>query len=260
MSDFFRLQDDLQQYLLSRKADIAQHIVETETVSVQARLGIYYNAYHARLIEALDSNFPYLGKYLGEEAFHKMSLAYIESHPSTFRSIRWYGDELSTWLKTYFDSEHHYLSELAEFEWNMTVAFDASDAPSFRLEQMTAIPAQSWGEMQLKAHPSLRRMDFLWNIVSIWEALANGQLPEDVISQPQPIPWVLWRNDYMNRFYALSPDEAWALDAVLGNISFGEICEGLCQWHDEGAVGLRAASLLKGWIQSGLLSDILFQP
>lgn len=258
MSDFFQLQERMQAYLLSNQVDIEQYITETETVSIQTRLGIYHNAYHARLIEALASNFPYLNVYLGDEAFHQMSLAYIKSHPSTFRSIRWYGDELATYLKTYFDSEQHYLCELAEFEWNMTLAFDASDDSSFQIEQMAVIPAQAWGEMELVAHPSLRRMNFIWDVVAIWEAMAKGQRVKNVIQHADLVPWVLWRHEYLNRFYSLPPDEVWAMDAMLGKASFGDICEGLCQWHVEDTVGMRAASLLKGWIKAGLLSGILF--
>ena len=73
-------------------------------------------------------------------------------------------------------------------------------------------------------------------------------------------PWVLWRHAYLNRFYLLPEDEAWAMDAWLEGRPFGELCEGLCQWHAEEAVGPRAASLLKNWIQSGLVTEITLKP
>jgi hypothetical protein len=39
--------------------------------------------------------------------------------------------------------------------------------------------------------------------------------------------------------------------------SFGDICEGLCQWVSEEEAGQRAASLLKTWIQLGLLAEVV---
>jgi hypothetical protein len=258
VNDFSSLEHDFQSYLLSGQMDIAQSVIETETVSAQTRLNIYRNAYQTRLVKALASNFSCLKAYLGEETFEQMSLSYIESHPSNYRSIRWYGDELSSFLNNYYDSEFYCLAELAHFEWNMTLAFDAADAPVVQLAQMAAIPSESWGSMQLTGHPSLKRMNFLWNVVSIWEAITNNQTPIDSLKNPNEISWMLWRKDYMNRFYSLDQDEAWAIDSMLNKLTFGELCEGLCQWHNEDTVGMKAATLLKNWIQAGLISEIKY--
>lgn len=62
----------------------------------------------------------------------------------------------------------------------------------------------------------------------------------------------------MNRFYSLEQDEAWAIDSMLKELTFGELCEGLCQWHHEDTVGMKAATLLKNWIQAGLISEIKY--
>lgn len=258
MNEWTQLQQDFQNYLHSGHTAIEKAIVDTELVPAQMRLQVYRNAYQARLIDALASNFPYLQVCLGDEAFHQMSLDYIASHPSIHRSIRWYGDALADFLIHYYDEEFHFIAELAQFEWNMTIAFDAEDVPVFELTQMAAISSESWGDMVLKAHPSLSRMNFLWNVVTLWEALANDQEPQVMSKSQVASPWVLWRHAYLNRFYLLPDDEAWAMDTMLDGRPFGELCEGLCQWHNEEAVGLRAASLLKSWIQSGLITEISF--
>ncbi|HAT8643106.1 TPA: DUF2063 domain-containing protein [Legionella pneumophila] len=258
MNEWTQLQQDFQNYLHSGHVTIEQAIVNTELVPASMRLQVYRNAYRARLEEALASNFPYLKVCLGDEAFHQLSLDYIASHPSTYRSIRWYGDTLADFLIQYYDEDFHFLAELAQFEWHMTIAFDAADLPVFELTQMAAISAEAWGDMVLKTHPSLQRMNFFWDVVTLWEALANDQEPQEMIKSTQMSSWVLWRQAYLNRFYLLPDDEAWAMDAMLEGRTFGALCEGLCQWHDEAEVGMRAASLLKSWIQSGLITDILF--
>ncbi|MCW8443137.1 DNA-binding domain-containing protein [Fluoribacter gormanii] len=258
MNEWSKLQKDFQNYLCSSHSDMEESIVDTKQASSQIRLQVYRNAYQARLEEALASNFPYLKVCLGNEAFHQLSLDYSASHPSTHRSIRWYGDTLADFLIQYYDEEFHFLAELAQFEWHMTMAFDAADAPLFELAQMAAVSPEKWGDMVLKAHPSIQRMDLLWNVVSLWEALANEKEPPSMSKDTKASPWVLWRHAYLNRFYSLSDDEAWAMDKMLTGQPFCDLCEGLCQWHDEEDVGLRAASLLKSWIQSGLIADILF--
>ena len=138
----------------------------------------------------------------------------------------------------------------------MTLSFDASDEEIVKIEQMAAIPPDAWANMRFKPHASLQLMDFAWNCVNLWEAISNEEQPEKATKSENIVSWVLWRKDYMNRFYSLTAEEAWALDALIKGATFGELCEGLCEWCDEQEVGMRAASLLKGWIQSGLLAEI----
>lgn len=254
MNDFMKLQQNFQHYLQTGQADIQDSIVNTDFLSAKNRLQVYRDAYQIRLEEALTQNFPALQAYLGQEAFHQLALDYIAAHPSRYRSIRWFGDGLADYLK---NDENTLLAELAEFEWSLTLVFDAADAPQFELSQMALIPPESWGTMILKAHPSLRRMNFSWNVVAIWEALSHHQTTQAPIKSPSIVPWVMWRQAYSNRFYALAQDEAWAIDAMQNQETFGAICEGLCQWHAEDAVGMRAATLLKGWIHSGLINDLV---
>jgi len=259
MKDLSGIQDDFQRYLLTGLIDIEQSVVGTNLISANTRLNVYRDAYQTRLLEALASNFPALKAYLGDEDFQRMGLEYIHLHPSTYRSIRWYGSQLASYLTNEYQGnvESQFLSELAAFEWAMTLTFDATDLPIFQLSQMMEIPAKSWGNMRLKTHPSVQCISLLWDVVTLWETLTNNQPIEKPIKHSNPVSWVLWRYDNMNRFYCLSQDESYALDAVLKERSFGELCEGLCQWHKEEDVGLRAASFLKGWIQSGLISNIL---
>lgn len=259
MSHLSKLQMDLQHHLLTGNARIESAIVETATVSIQSRLNIYRNAYQTRLVEALSSHFPCLQVHLGDDAFEIIARDYIDTHPSTYRSIRWFGNHFSDFLKGYCDSAYDYLAELAELEWKMTLAFDASDAPPFQLNDMINIPPGAWGDMKLVMHPTTQQMNFLWNVVSIWEAIMNDEPPIEAQKTLEPVAWILWRQNHMNRFYKQSTDEAFALDAIVKGATFGEMCEGLCQWHDEDNVGLHAASLMKGWIEVGLITGVIFK-
>src|ERR1700722_154287 len=98
MNDLIHLQMKFQQYLMQSNYAIENDIEETKRDPTKTRLEIYNNAYHLRLIEALSSNFPILQKSLGFDQFQELAQLYIHAHPSTFRSIRWFGDKLENFL------------------------------------------------------------------------------------------------------------------------------------------------------------------
>jgi len=257
MSTLRHLQNNFQAYLVKGKTAIEKNIVGTEKVSVATRLGIYGHAYCARLIDALADNYPVLRTYLGQEWFEEMAQAYLVKYPSTYRSIRWFGEDLEKFLTN--EKEYQvqpYLAEIAAFEWKLSLVFDAADSETLRQEDLAKIAPEQWMDLRFRPHPSLHRIDLSWNVVPIWQALNEENPPPDPQKSATKVPYVLWRRDLINRFSSVPADEAWALDAILKGLDFGEICEGLCEWVAEEEAGLRMASLLKGWIQSGLLASV----
>ncbi|KGP62544.1 hypothetical protein EP47_11120 [Legionella norrlandica] len=256
MSTLLTLQKQFQEFIYSGQSSIKESIVQTELVPSETRLGIYKDSYRLRLIECLAANYPTLHAYLGTEEFEKLSTGYIAAYPSSYRSIRWYGDLLPEFIKNYYSKSCYYLYELAELEWKMTLAFDAADDSVVKVEDMAYIPPESWPNMQFVLHPSVHRLNFYWNVFPLWQTLTNNQDIPELNDSPIATAWVLWRGkDYIIQYYSLSEEEAWALDAMIQGMSFGALCEGLCQWIPEEEVGMKAASYLKNWIQNGLLSQ-----
>ena len=56
-----------------------------------AQFEVYRQAYRARLRSALRDNHEVLFQVMGDEAFDALAEAYIAAHPSTFYSLRWFG-------------------------------------------------------------------------------------------------------------------------------------------------------------------------
>lgn len=260
MSSLLDLQHKFQSCLMYSDPDFKSSINNTGKLSVETRLSIYQNAYRIRLIDALAANYPVLYKYLGCDQFNELAESYLKYYPSLYRSIRWFGDKLALFL--YQNAPYSnipYLSELAQFEWTMTSVFDASDEPVLKIEDIVNIQPEKWPCMRFRPHASLYRVNLVWNVVQIWQAIMQDQLPPEPIEYSAPTLWVLWRKELMNQFCSIPEDEAWAIGAMLQRYHFSEICEGLCRWVEEDEAGLRAASLLKGWIQSGLLTGIIVE-
>ncbi len=249
MKNLSHLQDKFQQYLMSDESYFQTCVINTEKVSIETRLNIYKNAYRLRLIDALSSNYPMLHLYLGDDDFECLALNYIDAHPSIYRSIRWYGDQLPTFLT---DD----LAELAKFEWIQTLAFDAADAPVLTMDEISLISPDDWANMRFITHPSLHCVDLTWNVVSIWEAISAEIIPPEPIQEETNTTWMLWRLDLINQYCPLTEIEKWAMQAIINHASFGDICEGLCEWMNEEEAVHYAASLLKGWVTMGLLSQV----
>jgi hypothetical protein len=257
MNELLTIQEQFQNYLMHPEEGKLAFIDNTKKISAKERLAIYSYAYKSRLTECLEDNFPVLNTYLGAKQFEEVACAYLDRYPSTYRSIRWFGDQLSDFLSDCSPyNEYPYLAELAQFEWRMRLVFDAKDNNILHIEEVAQIPPESWVDMYFETHPTVNRLDMSWNVVQIWQDIMDGHAPIEALHSATKTSWVLWRRDLLNRFCSLSEDEAWAIDTMMNGLSFGEICAGLCQWFDEHNAALRAASLLKGWINSGLISAI----
>ncbi|KTD64596.1 DNA-binding domain-containing protein [Legionella shakespearei] len=255
MSNLFQLQEQLQHFIMSGHSAIMEHIVPTERIGVADRLAIYSDAYTLRLTESLSTSFPALHLYYGTEEFNRLCRTYIDNYPSSCHSIRWYGDALAEFIKKNTDKSH--LAELADFEWRMTLAFDAADDPVLTIEEMAGVPPESWAEMYFIPHGSVQRLNYFWNVIPVWQSLVHDNDLPEWNEHPNPVPWILWRSpEQLIQFYSMAEEEAGALDAVIQGMSFATLCEGLCQWMAPEDVGMKAASYLKNWIQNGILSQM----
>ena len=258
MSALTRIQDDFQAFMLRTSRDIESHVVGTERVPVATRLAIYGDGYRSRLIEVLAANYPALAKLLGPEDFTALGTAYVRAHDSSFRSVRYYGAELATFLSAQPEYEQvPVLGELARWEWAMTEVFDAADAVPIGPAALAQIAPARWAELCFEFHPSLRRLELFWNAPQLWKALttdgAERRQPE---VRADATPWVLWREELQTYFRSLQESEAEALDAARGGASFGEICGVLAAHCSEAEIPRQAAGYLKQWLQDGLITDV----
>lgn len=252
------LQKEFQNYVFQHDKRMECEIVGTKRASAKTRLGIYSSAYRLRLLEALDTDYPGLRALAGDDEFEKLGYAYIESHPSTYFNMRWYGGEMSEFLKNTSPYDRHpVLSEMAAFEWAQALAFDAPNEPVLTIEDMNAVPGDAWPELVFKPHASVQRLNLEWNVPAFWKAVEKKDDPQPPQKNQYPIGWVLWRKNLQSYYRSLGVDEAWAIDAVHEGRNFAEICGGLCEWIDELQVARHAAGLLKTWIAEGMIKEVV---
>jgi hypothetical protein len=247
------IQEAFQRFLLTgATAGISGHVIGTERVPVETRLGIYGDGYRSRLIEALQVSFPVLFNLLGDTDFQVLAGRYVDSHESTFFSIRYYGDRLADFLAT--DSQYSQaplLAELAKWEWAMAAAFDAADAEPIDISAFAQIAPEEWADLRFEWSASVQVVQLEWNVPALWKAVTEDS-PEPELC-PQPASWLIWRRELQIFFRPLGQEEAAVIAAARAGQTFGELCVLLCEHLDESEASLHAAGFLRAWVQSGLI-------
>ena len=257
MKTLSTLQDTFQRHVLHGEPAFVDVVVSTPAASAADRADIYFQAYRLRLLEAMGKDYPALRILLGEEAFNEMGQAYLDRHPSKHPSLRWFGKPLAGFLSgcpPY--AARPALAELAAFEWAQGEAFDAEDTPLIGIEAMAGIAPEDWGEMRFVFQPSIRRLCLDWNVTAICKAAKQGEALPEAMRGERPMDWLLWRRDRKVYWRSLSLDEADALTLAQAGENFSEVCEALSEHVGEDQAALRAAVLLKQWLNDGLLTAI----
>lgn len=260
MNNLAQLQSDFQAYLLDASPDASKHaaftkqIVNDKKVGVKTRLGIYYDAYRLRIIEALSNSYPILKALLGDDLFGQAARSYIDEYTSNYRNMRWVGDHMSQHLQANFP-QYPIAAEMATFEWGLSLAFDAEDSPILGLQDLAAIAPENWAELRFQFHPSMQLFTFTWNVLRVWQALnAEETVPKITQIDEQ---CVIWRKDLNSHYRSLDLAEFAAIQLVIAGASFGELCEKLQENVTEEQATMQAAQYLSGWLNEGILTALV---
>lgn len=255
MTSLAELQRRFQRHVLAAETAVVAAVAASSPMHARARLAIYRDAYRLRLTEALASNFPRLQQWLGTAEFGAIAQSYIAGHPSSFRSIRWFGAALPAELERSHAAQP-WLADLACWEWALAAAFDAADAQPLDERALGAIAPDDWPELRFDFHPSLQCLALRTNAPAIFKALAEETpAPAPAPSAfPDAQSWVIWRQNLTSRYRCLDAIERAALEAAVEGATFADTCAALCTQCDPQDVPLKAASLLKRWAADGLLT------
>jgi hypothetical protein len=251
------LQDAFQAYVLHGAAQIRERVAPGRLDNAGRRLRIYYDAYRLRLIEALASDYETLQAALGEDAFRAAALAYVEANSSQWRNVRWYGARLPDFLRdTAPWSDRIWLSDIARFEWTLTLAFDAADAPSLTFAELAALPPEAWSALALRLHPSVHLLRLSSNAPAMRKAVDAGAALPAIEAHDSPVDWLIWRHGLSVSFRSLSAAEHCALAAAQRGDNFPAICEGICALVPADEAPALAAGWLRAWVDDGLISAV----
>jgi hypothetical protein len=122
----------------ARKA-VAAFIKPNDRLSSFDRLEIYNKQYWFRLLDSLYEDFPGLRALIGDDRFHKLSIAYLTKYPSRTFSLRDLGDRMENFLarEPEWIAPHVELGrDLVRLEWAHIVAFDGEAFPPLEIDAL----------------------------------------------------------------------------------------------------------------------------
>jgi len=249
------LQRDFQRHVMHGHERIVDAVDGSPNVPATLRLSIYSDAYRLRLTEALASTLPRLQQLLGKERFADIAREYIELYPSSYPSIRWFGDRMPQLLQKSFP-EQPWLVELARWEWSVAAAFDGADAEPVGIEALAVIAPEQWPTLTFRFHPTVQVLAMRTNAPALFKALSADDPPPECIALDDAQSWLIWREGLKTQYRSLGPDEVAALEVMRNGGSFEMLCDALCAWHDADAVPAQAAGLLKRWVVEQMIVGV----
>lgn len=261
MKSLKELQETFQRGILAGDDAILAEVKNSDKENREVLFGVYRNAYVARLAEILGEDYEQVHAYLGDEGFAKLATAYIAANPSDQRSARWFGRHLPVFIrKREAYADHPEVAELAELEKALTDAFDGPDAEALRIEALVAVSPEAWPLLVFTPHPTATCFAFKTNAADIWCALKDESAPPKPTILPEPQAVLVWRQDFMARFRPLPAEEAMMWAEAAKGVRFGVLCEMVATFGGEEDAELRAASYLKGWVDTGMLASFALEP
>ena len=232
---------------------LLQVIYPQGKLGAEARLDIYAQMYCARLLDALQEDFPRVTAILGEERFREIGRAYLRQFPSSHPSLRYVGSHFPHFLATQTDgTTFPFVGDLARLERARLDVFDAPDAASLQIEDLQTIPAEAWATIRFQVIPALQTLTCAWPVQQIWK---DENFTQSDTLQPTMTVLRVWRQGFA--VYQASMDilEQTALAGMQAGESFASVCatvEPLVDATDD--VSATVGSLLLRWIEDGILT------
>lgn len=247
-----QLQQSFFAHLLGQPTSVDKAIESTIDRSAQQRLHIYASGYRLRLKEAIATDFDRLFSYLGDELFEQLMDAYVDRYQSTHPSLRYYSQHMLELIATQAPfSDYPELHEIAQIEQAFNASFDAANCTNEIIPDLAQIEPEAWATLTLEFQASLQLIDLKKNSFAIWKALSKQQTPPALESDP--LTWVIWRQDLVSRYRALSEAETEALKQALNGADFSEICAVLMPFYDEQQVPVQAITFLQSWLAEKMI-------
>ncbi len=128
----------------------------SRTLSAAERLDVYHGMYPLRMREALETDYPALAHFLGDERFEALVRAYVQVHPSRSFTLNRLGDHLPTFLEDADVPKRAFCHDLARLELAVNQAFDAEETPRLTDADIALVAPEAWEGARLRPIAALR--------------------------------------------------------------------------------------------------------
>ncbi len=194
--------------MLRGDADIAGEIAGEEHIATALRLGVYSEAYTARLVEVLGESFPAVRAALGARRFALLIGDFPQETPEPGALRAGIRAQLPQWLGMRLSGTRAPgIADLAHFEWAVAAAFDAADRVALTPASLFGVDPVLWPQLQFGFSPTLRRLSVTSNCVAWWRFACAGAPKPNRWRATCTQQWLVWRQDLAVFYRRLSAAE-----------------------------------------------------
>lgn len=230
------------------------------------RIGIYANAYYARLLECLSEEYPALVGAMGETAFGAFSMEYLQKYHPTSYTLSDLGAHFPQFLReTKPKTEENevdwteLLIEIATLERVYSEVFDGPGIEQQELlteETLNAIEPEEWPGISLKMAPCFRLKQFQFPVHEYISQVRKGNTP--AIPEQQVTHLAITRRNYIVRREIISQAEFFLLSKLQQGLNVGDaitlFAESDLMTPED--LGLKLHEWFKHWTTAAFFIDV----
>ncbi len=160
-------------------------IAETPPIGKEERLDIYAEAYFARVLESMKTDFSITARVLGEHSFQKLVSDYLKEFPSRSTNIGEVGRSFSKFISKYTDlKDYPFLEPLAKMEWTLIESFHAENSGTLNPSKLSKLSNENWENIIFKLAPSTKLVRSQWPLDQFWRLLDESISLQDQTFTP----------------------------------------------------------------------------
>jgi hypothetical protein len=149
--------------------------IAEDAFSAPERLRIYRNTCRATLVQTLRMTYPAVERLVEHEFFEHVAGKFVERHPARSGYLNEYGAEFPVFLAGLEAAgELPYLADVGRFEWALSVAANAVDAPVLEPGALLAVETQHHAALRFEPHPSVSCLELAYPADEIADAVLAG--------------------------------------------------------------------------------------
>lgn len=217
--------------------------------TIEDRWHVYASGYLARLVEAVENDYPALRRILGEGAFRSLVARYVRRFLPRSHDVGRVGDRLAQFLEADpLTEDLPFLPDLARLEWAVAEAFVAPDEPPLGWDALKRLKPEAVADLPLALHPSAALVRSRWPILDLRDC---HNLPDEAVAIPvvgRPVNALVHRCGL--EVVRRAADDAEA--ALLSRLGDGATLAGLGE-DASPVVPERLAEMFRTWVAEGLI-------
>lgn len=253
----------------SQTAWTVEEVIEpTNLRTPTERLSVYQNAYAARLVECLATEFPAVRHAVGEETFLQFAVAHLTRHPPHSYTLGQLGAEFAETLENLRPPRAgtvpdfaDFLVELARYERTVSEVFDAEGPErSAGLDAATLpqLTADDLSRCRLEFFPCVRLLELKFPVHEHVTAVRTGRNPDPPAARA--VRLVVHRRDYVVRRFEVAAGQFSLLHCLSAGQSLTAALESALQGGPFNHTSNLSSTLFQAfddWARGGLFRRLI---